>query len=92
MSIIAQPRSRPVNSLRIAIWSGFLLAVFLPVVFERGGHPYYGAELLRPGGWLLGLFGPHAVSARAITLANFCLYTALIYAALRMFIRRRDEP
>jgi hypothetical protein len=91
MSIIAQPRSRPVNSLRIAIWSGFLLGVFLPVVLERGGHPYYSAVLLRPGGLVLGFFSPHAMSARAITVTNFCLYTVVIYAALRLFLRRRNE-
>jgi hypothetical protein len=90
MSIVTQ--RRPVNSLRIAIWLGFLLAVFLPVVLERGGHPYYGAVLLRPGALLLGMFGPRAASDRGITLISFILYTAVIYAALHLLRRRRKQP
>jgi hypothetical protein len=90
MSIVTQ--RRPVNALRIAIWLGFLFAVFLPVVLERGGHPYYGAVLLRPGALLLGMLAPKAASARGITLINFILYTAVIYAALRLLLKRRQQP
>lgn len=90
MSIVAQRRS--VNSLRIAIWLGFLFAVFLPVVLERSGHPYYVAVLLRPGALLLGMFGPKPASARGITLLNFVMYTAVIYAALHLVLGRRQQP
>jgi hypothetical protein len=92
MSIVAQPRSRSVNALRIAIWSGFLLAVFLPILFDRSAHPYYGAMLLRPGAWILSAFGPRAASARGLTLINFFLYTAVIYAVLRLVRRPRQNP
>jgi hypothetical protein len=61
-----------------------------PLLLERSGHPYYGALLLRPGGWLLARIAPAAASDRAIVLLNFFLYVIVIYALVR-FLRRRGS-
>lgn len=88
MSIIAQPRRYGATNLRIAIWSAFLLVLVVPLLLQRAGHPYYGALLLRPGLWILIKISPAAVSDRSIAVVNFCLYTLLIYFALRILRSR----
>jgi hypothetical protein len=90
VSIIAQPRRAVASNLRIAIWSAFLLVLVAPLLLERSGHPYYGALLLRPGGWLLARIAPAAASDRAIVLLNFFLYVIVIYGLIR-FLRRRSS-
>ena len=86
MSIIAQPRRPSATNLRIAIWSSFLLVLVAPLLFERAGHPHYGAMLLRPGSWILAQFHPSIASDRAVVLVNFLLYIVVIYSLLR-FLR-----
>jgi hypothetical protein len=88
--IIAQPRSRTATNLRIAIWSAFLLVIVAPLLFERTGQPFYGALLLRPGGWILAKVSPTLASDRAIVLLNFLLYLAGFYGVLSVFRMRRD--
>ena len=90
MSIIAQPRRRVATSLRVAIWSAFLLVLIAPLLFQRSGHPYFGALILRPGSWLLATIAPAAASDRAIVLVNFFLYLIVIYALIR-FVRTGRE-
>ena len=87
MSLIAQPR-RPATTLRVAIWSAFLLVLVAPLLFERAGHPYYSALLLRPGGWILARINPGLGSQRAIVLLNFFLYSVVIFLLLR-FVRAK---
>jgi hypothetical protein len=90
MTIIAQPRRRFATNLRIAIWSAFLLAVLAPPLFERTGHPSYGAILLRPGASILSRIDPAGASGRGVVLANFCFYLLLIYLLLRLL--RKNSP
>jgi len=89
MTIIAQPRRSFATNLRISIWSAFLLAVVAPPLFERGGRPFYGAMLLRPGAKILSTINPSMASERAVVLANFCLYLLVIYLLLRLLRRNR---
>jgi hypothetical protein len=89
MSIVAQPRRRGVTNLRIAIWSAFLLALVVPVLSQRFGHPYYGALLLRPGSWLLATIAPSAANDRVIVLVNFFLYVIVIYGLLRVLAMKK---
>ena len=92
MSIIAQPRSRTAATLRIAIWSAFLLVIVAPLVLERAGQPFYGALLLRPGSWILANLTPTHASDRAIVLVNSVLYLVVVYAAVTMLqICRRNR-
>ena len=93
MSIIAQPRRPGITNLRIAIWSAFLLVLVGPLLFERTGHPYYAALLLRPGGWILSRISPALSSDRATVLLNFVLYTVVIYVLNRLLrMSRQDRP
>ncbi len=87
MSIIAQPRMPAVTNLRISIWSAFLLVVAAPPLFERAGHPYYGAALLRPGTWMLAKVAPALASYRAVVLLNLVVYVLAIYMLLRLLRR-----
>lgn len=80
MSIVAQTRTLAVTNLRIALWSAFLLVVAAPPLFERVGHPYYGAALLRPGSWILATISPEMASNRAVVLLNFAIYFLATYA------------
>lgn len=89
MSIIPQPRRRIATDLRIAIWSAFVIALVLPLLFARAGHPYYGALVLRPGSWILNHFGNPGASDRAVTLLSFIVYTIVIYAIVRLLRPRR---
>jgi hypothetical protein len=89
MAIIAQPRTRTATTLRIAIWSAFLLVIVAPLLFERAGQPFYGAILLRPGSWILAKLTPTHASDRAIVLLNFFLYLIAFYALISLFRMRR---
>ncbi len=91
MSIIAQPRRPAVTNLRISIWSAFLLVVAAPPLFERAGHPYYGAALLRPGSWILARMSPAMASNRAIVILNFAIYLLVIYVLLRLVRRKAPQ-
>ena len=91
MSIVSQPRAAKFTNLRIAIWSAFLLVVVAPLLFERFGHPYFGAALLRPGGWILARVSTGIASQRAIVLLNFVIYLLVIYAGLRVLRRNRQN-
>jgi hypothetical protein len=91
MSIIAQPRRPGITNLRIAIWSAFLLVLVAPLLFERTGHPYYAALILRPGGWILSRINPGLNGDRGILLLNFVLYTVVIYALIRSLRMKRQE-
>jgi hypothetical protein len=90
VSIIAQPKRRVATSLRVSIWSAFLLVLVAPLFFQRTGHPYYGALILRPGSWLVAKIAPSVASDRAIVLVNFLLYLIVIYALIR-FVRSRGQ-
>ncbi|HEX4663750.1 MAG TPA: hypothetical protein VH196_05120 [Terriglobales bacterium] len=85
MSIIAQPRSRIATSLRIAIWSAFLIVIVAPLLLERTGQPFYGALLLRPGIWILAKLSPTHATDRTIVLLNLFFYLIVIYAVLSIF-------
>ena len=89
MSIIAQGGRPAATNLRISIWSAFLLVVAAPSLFERAGHPYYAAALLRPGSWILATINPEMASNRAIVLLNFAVYVLAIYVLLRLVRRNR---
>ncbi|MFL6439386.1 MAG: hypothetical protein ACJ71Q_17560 [Terriglobales bacterium] len=89
MSIIAQPRSPTATTLRIAIWSAFLLAIVAPLLFERAGQPFYGAILLRPGSWILAKLTPTHASDRAIVIFNFFLYLIGFYGVISVLRMRR---
>jgi len=91
MSIIAQPRRPAATNLRISIWSAFLLVVAAPPLFERAGHPYYGAALLRPGSWILARVSPGMASNRAVVVLNFAIYLLVVYALLRLIRRKTAE-
>ena len=92
MSIIAQPRSQTATTLRIAIWSAFLLVIVAPLLLERTGQPFYGALLLRPGSWILAKLTPTQASDRAIVLLNFFLYLIAFYGVLSVLrVRRRER-
>lgn len=88
MSIIAKPRRPAATNLRISIWSAFLLAVATPPLFERAGHPYYGAALLRPGSWILARMNPDVANNRAIVLLNFVIYLLAIFLLLWLLRRK----
>jgi hypothetical protein len=90
MSIVPQQR-RSATNLRIAIWTAFLIVLVLPLLFDRSGHPYYGALLLRPAGWILGRATPRFGNYRALTILNFFLYAVVIYAILRLLRRNRQS-
>jgi hypothetical protein len=89
MAIIAQPRSRTATTLRIAIWSAFLLVIVAPLLLERTGQPFYGALLLRPGSWILAKLSPTHASDRAIVLLNFFLYFIGFYGVVSVLRMRR---
>jgi uncharacterized membrane protein YfcA len=91
MSIVPQQR-RSATNLRIAIWSAFLIVLVLPLIFDRSGHPYYGAVLLRPAGWILSRFGPGFGNYRALVILNFFVYALVIYVAVRLLRRSRPSP
>lgn len=88
MSIVPQQR-RSATNLRIAIWTAFLIVLVLPLLFDRSGHPYYGALLLRPAGWILGRVRPGLANYRGITILDFFLYAIVVYAILRLLRRSR---
>jgi hypothetical protein len=89
MAIIAQPRSRAATTLRIAIWSAFLLVIVAPLLFERAGQPFYGALLLRPGSWILAKLAPTHASDRAVVILNFFLYLIGFYGVVSVLRMRR---
>lgn len=90
MAIVPQQR-RSATNLRIAIWVAFLIVLVLPLLFDRSGHPYYGALLLRPAGWILDRARPGSDNYRALTILNFLLYTVVIYAILRLLRNRQSR-
>jgi hypothetical protein len=89
MAIIAQPRSRTATTLRIAIWSAFLLVIVAPLLLERTGQPFYGALLLRPGSWILAKLTPTHASDRAVVILNFFLYLIGFYGVVSVLRMRR---
>jgi hypothetical protein len=89
MAIIAQPRSRTAITLRIAIWSAFLLVIVAPLLLERTGQPFYGALLLRPGSWILAKLTPTHASDRAVVILNFFLYLIGFYGVVSVLRMRR---
>ena len=90
MSIVPQQR-RSATNLRIAIWTAFLIVLVLPLLFDRSGHPYYGALLLRPAGWILAHVRPGLTSYRALTILDFFIYAVVVYAILRLLRRNRQS-
>lgn len=91
MSIVPQQR-RSATNLRIAIWTAFLIVLVLPLLFDRSGHPYYGALLLRPAGWILSHVRPGLTNYRALTILNFFIYAVVVYAILRLLRRNLQSP